>query len=39
MRRSGGIGRKFGQVAKLADAMDSKSIDRKIVRVQLPPWP
>lgn len=28
-----------GQVAELADAMDSKSIDRKVVRVQLPPWP
>lgn len=28
-----------GQVLELADKMDSKSIARKGVRVQLPPWP
>ena len=26
------------QVAELADALDSKSSDRKVVWVQLPPW-
>ena len=29
----------YGQVLELADNMDLKSIDRKVVRVQLPPCP
>lgn len=28
----------FAQVVELADTADSKSADREIVRVQLPPW-
>ncbi len=31
--------REIGQVAELADAQDSKSCNRKVVRVQVPPWP